>query len=226
MVKAFPFRFISTFVIATYPKILSKDRVKVAVSKRIGGEERKRDKRDSRGEQWLREEWNLLKSPVPHVRPIETIWSCNKPCCEPVYRLVGSETLCTASCTGHIIIMPPLTRLAVITTLPPRPLLSRGRVENSSGGITRRQPVCASRAGWFLLHVGEDGGGGRRDRMIEKERNDFFFGDCEHGVVNFLAAIVCNEAASREKKGERSGKIIDIVSGRPTFRSNVIRTLR
>lgn len=109
---------------------------------------------------------------------------------------------------------------------PPRPLLSRGRVENSSGGITRRQPVCASRAGWFLLHVGEDGGGGRRDRMIEKERNDFFFGDCEHGVVNFLAAIVCNEAASREKKGERSGKIIDIVSGRLTFRSNVIRTLR
>lgn len=77
------------------------------------------------GKQWLREEWNLLKSPVPHVRPIETIWSCNKPCCEPVYRLVGSETLCTASCTGHIIIMPPLTRLAVITTLPPPPSIPR-----------------------------------------------------------------------------------------------------
>lgn len=42
-------------------------------SESCGLRERERDKRDSRGEQWEREEWNLLKSPVPHVRPIETI---------------------------------------------------------------------------------------------------------------------------------------------------------
>lgn len=61
-----PFRFINTFVIATYQNVLSKDRVKVAIYIYLRESvEKERDKRESRGEQWLGEEWNLLKSPSP-----------------------------------------------------------------------------------------------------------------------------------------------------------------
>lgn len=153
-----------------------------------------------------REEWNLLKSPVPHVRPIETIWSCNKPCCEPVCtRLAFAQRHCAG-----FLYRPHYYNATVNSTRGynhsslPAPL--RNSRENSSRGITH---TAASRAGSFL-HVGEDRGGGEIGWSVKKSET--------------TSSSRCRKFSRRDsmqrgfegkkKEGRVSGKIIDIVSGR------------
>lgn len=153
-----------------------------------------------------REEWNLLKSPVPHVRPIETIWSCNKPCCEPVCtRLAFAQRHCAG-----FLYRPHYYNATVNSTRGynhsslPAPL--RNSRENSSRGITH---TAASRAGSFL-HVGEDRGGGEIGWSVKKSETT------SSSRCRKFSRCDCMQRGfeGKKKEGRVSGKIIDIVSGR------------
>lgn len=140
-----------------YQRCLSYDRVKVQSGNSDGDSWEIRvthEGNNGRGEEFVEEL-------VPHVRPIETIWGYNKPCCEQCTG-VGSETLCRLPVPAHYYnASVNSARESINASLS---LLRR----NSNRRIKERgrERETGSRDGEWFLYVGDN----REEEIIEKDR--------------------------------------------------------